>query len=213
SNGTMRVYIDGVQVGSTTGVNLPASIPRTRSYLGKSNWPNDPLFRGSMRDIRIWDVARTAAQIQLGMTQGSITGAQTGLVACYPTGLTGAPYLNDTSGNANHLLQQGQTTFVENAIFFPGSNTHTGNTNLGDSSTLEANTALALGSGSLRLPCPLGRHRRDRHLRHCKCPGQPDLQRHQRHLQSDPRQDRRRHAHLHQHRQPAADRGCHRAGG
>ncbi|NCV61241.1 MAG: hypothetical protein EBW52_07565, partial [Betaproteobacteria bacterium] len=150
SNGTMRVYINGVEAGNTTGVNLPASIPRTRSYLGKSNWANDPLFRGSMRDIRIWDTARTAAQIQLGMTVGSITGAQTGLVACYPTGLNGDPYLNDTSGNGNHLVQQGQTTFVENAIFFPGSNTHTGNTNLGDSSTLEANTALALGSGSLR---------------------------------------------------------------
>ncbi|NCV32724.1 MAG: LamG domain-containing protein, partial [Betaproteobacteria bacterium] len=143
SNGTMRVYINGVEAGNTTGVNLPASIPRTRSYLGKSNWANDPLFRGSMRDIRIWDTARTAAQIQLGMTVGSITGAQTGLVACYPTGLNGDPYLNDTSGNGNHLVQQGQTTFVENAIFFPGSNTHTGNTNLGD-------TALALGSGSLR---------------------------------------------------------------
>ncbi|NBQ92341.1 MAG: hypothetical protein EBT96_13415, partial [Betaproteobacteria bacterium] len=60
-------------------------------------------------------------------------------------------YLKDTSGNGRDLVQQGQTQFVENAIYFPGSNTHTGFTNLGDSSTLEVNTALALGSGGLEL--------------------------------------------------------------
>jgi autotransporter-associated beta strand protein len=101
-----------------------------------------------MRDIRIWDTARTAAQIQAGMTLGSITGAQTGLVACYPTGLTGESYLKDTSGNGRDLVQMGETQFVENGIYFPGSNTHS-STEI--SGTLETNTALALGSGSLEM--------------------------------------------------------------
>ncbi|NBQ96584.1 MAG: LamG domain-containing protein, partial [Betaproteobacteria bacterium] len=93
SGGTMRLYVNGVQVGTTTAASMPPSVTRARSYFGKSNWANEPLFQGAMRDIRIWDTARTAAQIQMGMTLGSIAGAQTGLVAAYATGTTGETYL------------------------------------------------------------------------------------------------------------------------
>ena len=85
----MRLYVNGVQVGTATAASMPPSVTRARSYIGKSNWANEALYQGSMRDIRIWDVARTASQVQAGMTLGSVTGSQTGLVVCYPTGLTG----------------------------------------------------------------------------------------------------------------------------
>ncbi|NBP24110.1 MAG: LamG domain-containing protein, partial [Proteobacteria bacterium] len=150
SGGTMRLYVNGVQVATATAASLPPSVARGRSYIGKSNWANEPLYQGSMRDLRIWDVARTAAQIQAGMTLGSVSGSQTGLVAAYATGTTGdRDYLKDTSGNGRDLIQQGQTTFVENAILFPGSNTHTGYSNIGG--TLEINTLSALGSGGVEM--------------------------------------------------------------
>ena len=151
SGGTMRLYVNGVQVATATAASLPPSVARGRAFFGRSNFLNEPLYQGSMRDLRIWDVARTQAQIQAGMALGSISGTTAGLVAAYATGLTGEPYLKDTSGNNRDLILQGQTSFVENALFFPGSNTHSLHTSISGGGTLEINHLSALGTGAVEL--------------------------------------------------------------
>ena len=81
---TITLYLDGVQVGT------PAKTPLTISwgdelFLGAAQ-SKDPSIRsfgpGEMDEVRLWNVARTAEQINANKKQ-SLTGAEPGLVAYY----------------------------------------------------------------------------------------------------------------------------------
>ncbi len=104
------LYINGQAVATGTATALPPTVNRTSALIGKSNWP-DALLDGSLGDVRIWNTARTQAQIQAGMAAGSITGPTTGLVAGYPFGSTGASPLSDVSGNNLHLTAVGAVNY------------------------------------------------------------------------------------------------------
>ena len=95
---TGSLFINGQLVASGKATALPLAVARANAFIGKSNWP-DALLDGSLADVRIWAVARTAAEIQGSMRAGSIGGPTAGLRAAYPFGLTGASSLADVSGN------------------------------------------------------------------------------------------------------------------
>ena len=61
------LYEDGVQVGQNTAMTItPAQIGNgttTRNYIGRSNFPGDPSFRGKVRDFRIYDRALSTAEV------------------------------------------------------------------------------------------------------------------------------------------------------
>ena len=61
-SGVATIYVDGKPV-VTGEVGIVADVVRTINYVGKSN-SADGFFMGQMRDIRVWDTARTIAQIQ-----------------------------------------------------------------------------------------------------------------------------------------------------
>ncbi len=105
-----RLFINGQMVASGKATALPPTVARANGFIGKSNWP-DALLDGSLADLRIWNVARTAAEIQGSMPPGSISGPTAGLVAAYPYGLTGAPSLADVSGNGRTLTASGPMNF------------------------------------------------------------------------------------------------------
>lgn len=111
SDRTMRLYVNGTQVavGAASG-DVPV-VNRTSNYIGKSNWSADSLLNGAVADIRIWNTARTQAEIQNNMDVGSITGATTGLVAAYPFGDTGSAPTTDVSGNGYTATQSGNITY------------------------------------------------------------------------------------------------------
>jgi hypothetical protein len=78
NNGTGRIYLDGIEVVSG-GLNYPTNVNRTLNYIGKSQYA-DPYANLRMDEFRIWNVARTAAQIRSGMNI-SLAGSESGLTA------------------------------------------------------------------------------------------------------------------------------------
>ena len=48
--GQVTIYWDG-RAQAAGAVWPPAAVPRSRLYLGKSNWRADPMFHGEMRDL------------------------------------------------------------------------------------------------------------------------------------------------------------------
>jgi hypothetical protein len=66
------LYINGELVASGTATELAPSVTRSSGFFGKSNWSSDALLNGALGEVRIWNVARTQAQIQATMPAGSI---------------------------------------------------------------------------------------------------------------------------------------------
>jgi hypothetical protein len=78
ANGTREVYQDGILVGSQSGVS-----PYTGNgvlQIGSQN--SQHFFDGSLDDIRIWNVAKTADQINAGKNC-ELQGNESGLLAYY----------------------------------------------------------------------------------------------------------------------------------
>ncbi|MAL86724.1 MAG: hypothetical protein CMI23_10270, partial [Opitutae bacterium] len=63
-NGVMKAYRDAVLSGSKIDGLKPNSIYRTKQYIGKSNWSNDRYFKGTIDELRIYDRALSAAEVQ-----------------------------------------------------------------------------------------------------------------------------------------------------
>jgi RHS repeat-associated protein len=66
SSGTLTLYLNGAQVGETTGATItPASLGAVgNDWLGKSQVSSDPLFKGSMSNVAFYNKALTAEQIK-----------------------------------------------------------------------------------------------------------------------------------------------------
>ena len=87
--GVGTIYVDGAAVASGD-VGIVTSVARSNNYIGKSNWAADELFKGQIRDVRIWDIERSQAQIRAEMQTLSNPDAA-GLRAWYP--------MSETTGN------------------------------------------------------------------------------------------------------------------
>lgn len=81
SGNTATIYINGIAAG-TANFPRPVNINRNNCYIGKSNWGGDPTANAAFDELRIWDVAKTAAEIQASM-KTELAGNETGLVAYY----------------------------------------------------------------------------------------------------------------------------------
>ncbi|NUM44065.1 MAG: RICIN domain-containing protein [Anaerolineales bacterium] len=79
SLGQAKIYKNGQEIGAGR-VELPNNINRTKNYIGKSNWSADEYFDGQMRDVRLWNRAKTANEIKANMNK-ILTGNEPGLVA------------------------------------------------------------------------------------------------------------------------------------
>jgi hypothetical protein len=105
SGTTATIYINGIAAGTAT-FPIPANVIRNYCYIGKSNWGGDPYANAIYDELRIWNVAKTPAEIQASMSN-ELTGNETGLVAYYNfnQGITagnnaGITSLNDKTSNA-----------------------------------------------------------------------------------------------------------------
>jgi len=65
SGTTLTLFVNGVAVGSNGNVFInPFQLRHTtQSWIGKSQWPNDPTFNGLIQDFRIYRGALTAPQV------------------------------------------------------------------------------------------------------------------------------------------------------
>ena len=83
SGTTGTIYINGVAAG-TGNFPIPANVVRTSNYIGRSNWgTGDPDASAVFDDLRIWNVARTASEIQSKMYT-ELYGDETGLLVYFP---------------------------------------------------------------------------------------------------------------------------------
>lgn len=90
SGGTVTVYLDGVVRATYSGYSVSE---QTKNLLIGEGAPNfGQAFNGSIDGVRIWNVARTQAQIQSTMNSNTPSG----------TGLVGAYYFNQGSANGNN---------------------------------------------------------------------------------------------------------------
>jgi hypothetical protein len=79
NNGTL-IYIDGVLKLTTTMTISNQGEPFT---IGGVSGSYNQFYTGSIDDVRVWNVARTAEQIQANMNK-ELLGSEAGLVAYYP---------------------------------------------------------------------------------------------------------------------------------
>lgn len=78
---TATIYINGVVAGTAT-FPKPVNIIRNNCYIGKSNWNGDPYANAIYDELRIWNTAKTQAEIQSSMNT-QLLGNESGLVAYY----------------------------------------------------------------------------------------------------------------------------------
>jgi subtilisin-like proprotein convertase family protein len=106
---TLRFYVDGIldlSVFSNQNFNNPAKITLGNIVCGGQN------FSGSMDEIRIWNISRTAAEINDKMNC-TLLGNEAGLQAYYPVSSqdcgvcsAGTNAFTDITANGNHGLMQ-----------------------------------------------------------------------------------------------------------
>ena len=104
----LRIYIDGdLKVTSTSTSSAAANGVASLFHIGYNSPTAQRYYAGKMDEFRVWNYAKTAAQIQCQMDV-ELSGTQTGLVTYYnfnqgtPGGTnTGLTTLNDLTANNN----------------------------------------------------------------------------------------------------------------
>ncbi|NPD45059.1 LamG-like jellyroll fold domain-containing protein [Lentimicrobium sp. S6] len=113
----VKVYINGVLIGAedaigslTPGEGVVVNIGENPTWTGR-------YFNGMIDEVRIWEVARTDAEIQASMST-ELTGSEAGLVAYYPmnegTGMTIADATSN--GNDGQLINMSEDNWVDGFV-------------------------------------------------------------------------------------------------
>jgi DUF1680 family protein len=116
---TGTLYVNGSQVATNTAMTLnPAVLGELRNnWVGRSNYPADPVFAGCLDEINLWSRALTAAEITELRTQpaSGTSGGSGDLASCSAdNGLRGAT-LRRTWGGPSHpgyLAAYPETQFI-----------------------------------------------------------------------------------------------------
>lgn len=59
-----KIYVDGEEVASTTAITIrPKDFNPVLCYIGRSQFPSDPLFKGNVDDLRIYNFALSATEV------------------------------------------------------------------------------------------------------------------------------------------------------
>ncbi|MDO9390915.1 MAG: LamG-like jellyroll fold domain-containing protein [bacterium] len=100
-DGSMQyLYVDGQLAASRSNTNgIGATL--VQLYLGSSFLYNDRTFDGMIDEVRIWNTARSQAQIQASMNDTIPSDDTPGLVAYYRFDETGGDTLHDLTTNVN----------------------------------------------------------------------------------------------------------------
>ena len=96
---SVKIYINGELEGSNPvkGSIRTSDLPL---YLGKAPWTNNNNFNGMIDEVRVWNVARTAAQIDYDMRH-TLTGDEPGLVGYWNFDEVSGNTAADATDNSN----------------------------------------------------------------------------------------------------------------
>jgi hypothetical protein len=114
SNGEVRIYVNGSQVGSTVNSGLTQIVNNGGAFaLGDD--PSDPSFNtdGLMDDVRVWDVTRAGAEVAADKDH-ELIGNEAGLVGYWQ--FNGSS-LEDSTANNNDLTNNNGAQFSSDVPF------------------------------------------------------------------------------------------------
>jgi Concanavalin A-like lectin/glucanases superfamily len=130
--GEARLYFNGSQVASATGdFNPTRRITDYTDWLGRSQWDRDPLFNGSLDEVRIWEGILTDQQIAshaavgpnqqfvLSRPEIEVAAEEGQVVLSWPTAGNASYSLQSTAG----LLHPAWTTVTNGISVWNGSYT------------------------------------------------------------------------------------------
>jgi hypothetical protein len=106
------LYRNGVLVG-TSGATTQGAVPvsSTNWAIGTSGGRVDRFFQGQLADVGIWDVGRSASQVQSDMA-GPLSPSASGLTAYYQFSTVSGDMIFDSTANANNgTLGDGTASF------------------------------------------------------------------------------------------------------
>lgn len=95
-----QIYQDGNQIVGRF-VDLPIKSKRSLNCIGKHHQYNKGFFHGRLGEIRLWNIARSQAEIASNMNH-RLTGNESGLVGYWPLNERSGLIAHDLSQNANH---------------------------------------------------------------------------------------------------------------
>ena len=112
NNGVMTLYIDGMDVASKTYSGTPSNNTNNIA-IGESSGFSGRLFDGVLDEIRIWNTARTQAQLNDNKT-ADLSGNESGLVAYYPMNEGTGLAISDMAGSSDGtLINMNQSNWVD----------------------------------------------------------------------------------------------------
>ncbi len=116
SGTTVEVFVNGISLGTrTTGSSAVTGVPFN---IGSAGGANIEPFVGNIDEVRVWNIARTQAQIRENMHL-TLAGTETGLVAYYQFNETSGVAIEAINGN-NGTLQNGATRIVSEVAVAQG---------------------------------------------------------------------------------------------
>ncbi|MCL7426588.1 beta-L-arabinofuranosidase domain-containing protein [Streptomyces sp. YS415] len=101
ADGTGRLHVNGTEVARNTAMTLtPAALGSpVNNWLGRSNYPTDPVFAGAYDEFNVWSRALTAAEItELQSRRAAGSSAGRGDLASYAFDETSGNTFADASG-------------------------------------------------------------------------------------------------------------------
>ncbi len=124
---TMKLYVNGTQVATQTSPGAPNPTTGVPFGIGSGATPTFQTtccgFKGNIKQVRVWDVARTVTEIN-ATKNINLDGNEANLLACYPMNESSGQTLMDSSSNNNNLLRgitsgtesQDPTPFLESNL-------------------------------------------------------------------------------------------------
>ncbi len=106
----MRLFLDGTEVGSTAKTGTLTTNSAVGAFIGANPPVIDNPWKGEIDEVRIWNTARTQAQIQANGSS-ELTGNEAGLQAYYQFNEGSGQTINDQAGNNNTVL--GSTSIAD----------------------------------------------------------------------------------------------------
>ena len=112
SSGKRIIYMDGLPVANDTGAQ-PLSGTSTTLLIGRSG---TTYFDGSVDEVRVWNIARAAADINANYGQSFLTLPAVGLVANYSFNEGSGTTASDSSGNNNTATLEGNPQWTTTVV-------------------------------------------------------------------------------------------------